>query len=204
MRSFSAWVLGLFASPAGVIVLAALDSTLFFSLPFGIDAIVIILAARARAVAWVIPMLATIGSLAGAALTFRMGIAAGDKGLERFVSDRQLTRIRRKIKKSGAITLAVLDLIPPPFPFTLFVLAAGALEVRARTFFTTLAACRLFRFGIEGALAIVYGRRIVAVLDSDLFHDIVFGCIVLAALLTTISVIRLMKSTRSREHRAAA
>jgi hypothetical protein len=38
MRSFSRWIIVLCASPAGVIVLAALDSTLFFSLPFGIDA----------------------------------------------------------------------------------------------------------------------------------------------------------------------
>jgi hypothetical protein len=38
MRSFSHWIITLFATPLGVLVLAALDSTLFLSLPFGIDA----------------------------------------------------------------------------------------------------------------------------------------------------------------------
>ena len=38
MRAFSRWILVLFASPIGVVALAFLDSTLFFSLPFGIDA----------------------------------------------------------------------------------------------------------------------------------------------------------------------
>src|SRR5579884_2892615 len=196
MRSIARWVLGVFASPLGVIVLAALDSTLFFSLPFGIDAVVIILAARTKTNAWIVPLLATGGSIAGAALTFWMGVKVGDAGLERFVDARRLKKVRDKIQRSGAIALAVLDLIPPPFPFTPFVLAAGALEVRVSTFFVTLAACRIFRFGLESLLAVLYGRRIVAVLNSDLFHDIVFGCIVLAAILTTLSVVKLVRSTR--------
>ncbi len=204
MRSISKWVLGVFASPMGVFVLAALDSTLFFSLPFGIDAVVIILAARLKQLAWLIPLIATAGSVAGAALTFWMGKKVGDAGLERFVDERRLERVRAKIKESGAIALAVLDLIPPPFPFTPFVLAAGALEVKATTFFTTLAACRILRFGAEAWLAVIYGRRIIAWLDSYLFHDIVFACIVLAAALTTFSIVKLVKSTRPRTKRAAA
>ena len=83
VRSLSRWLVGLFASPLGVFVLAALDSTLFFSLPFGIDAVVIILAARMRDRAWIVPLCATAGSLAGAALTFWMGVKIGEKGLER-------------------------------------------------------------------------------------------------------------------------
>jgi len=59
MRTFSRWIIVLCASPAGVIVLAALDSTLFFSLPFGIDAAVILLAARLRDMWWIVPLIAT-------------------------------------------------------------------------------------------------------------------------------------------------
>src|SRR6185295_9753396 len=111
----------------GVVVLAALDSTLFFSLPFGIDAVVIILAARMRGTWWMVPLLATIGSVAGAALTFWMGEKIGEKGLERWIPAKRLERVRARIHTRGAIALAVVDLIPPPFPFTPFVLAAGAL-----------------------------------------------------------------------------
>ena len=74
MRGARQLDLGLFASPVGVVVLAALDSTMFFSLPFGIDAAVIILAARLQTLWWVVPILATFGSVAGAALTFWMGV----------------------------------------------------------------------------------------------------------------------------------
>lgn len=202
MRALSHWVLTIFASPVGVFVLAALDSTLFFSLPFGIDAVVIILAARLEALAWIVPLLAAAGSTAGAALTFWMGAKIGEKGLDRYVPRKRLDRVRRRIRRSGAIALAVLDLIPPPFPFTPFVLAAGALQVRARTFFATLVACRLFRFGLEALLARIYGRSIVGWLDSDLFHTLVAATIVLAIVLTGLSIVKLVRSTRTSGRRS--
>jgi membrane protein YqaA with SNARE-associated domain len=159
MRAFSHWIVALCASPAGVIVLAALDSTLFFSLPFGIDAAVILLSARLRGTWWIVPLIATAGSVAGAALTFWMGVKIGEQGLERWISQKRLNRIRARVRDRGSVALAVLDLIPPPFPFTPFVLAAGALDVKGRTFFVTLAVCRILRFGLEAALALAYGRR---------------------------------------------
>jgi membrane protein YqaA with SNARE-associated domain len=206
VRSLSRWLLAVFVSPAGVVVLAALDSTLFFSLPFGIDAAVILLSARLEALAWIVPLLATAGSVAGAAVTFWMGVKIGEKGLDRFVPSKRLDRIRRRIRTTGAVALAALDLVPPPFPFTLFVLAAGALEVRRRTFFVTLVLCRLLRFGVETALARVYGGHILRWFESDAFHDIVVGCTALALVLTTFSVVRLLRTTRSaaRGRHAAA
>jgi membrane protein YqaA with SNARE-associated domain len=204
MHGFSGWVLGLFASPLGVVALAFLDSTLFFSLPFGIDAIVIILAARERSLWWAVPLLATAGSVAGAALTFWMGAKIGEKGLERHVPPKRLQQIQERLKNSGAIALAVLDLIPPPFPFTPFVLAAGALKVKRRLFFVALAVTRLIRFGLEAALALAYGPRIIAWLDSNVFKDIVFGCIILAVALTTLSIVRVVRATRPSRARTAA
>jgi membrane protein YqaA with SNARE-associated domain len=205
IRAWSQWLIGLFSSPLGVFALAALDSTLFFSLPFGIDAAVIILSARLGKLAWVVPLLAAGGSAAGAALTFWMGIKIGEKGLDRFVPAKRLARIRSRINERGAVALAVLDLIPPPFPFTPFVLAAGALEVSKPLFFITLVVSKIVRFGVEAALAVRYGPRILKWLDSDLFHDIVFGLIVLAVLLSGASLVRILRSSRSgSDHRAAA
>jgi len=204
VRSLSRRFVILFASPLGVFVLAALDATLFFSLPFGIDAVVIILSARLRGMAWLVPLLATAGSATGAALTFWMGVKIGDAGLERYVPPKRLEKIRARIRASGAIALAALSIIPPPFPFTPFVLAAGALGVETATFFTTLSLCRILRFGIEAVLAIWYGRRILQWLDSQLFQDIVTVCIALAVILTTASIIRIVRSTRRIPGRAAA
>src|SRR3954447_10174607 len=182
MRALSKWIIAVCATPIGVVVLGALDSTLFFSLPLGIDAAVIILAARMRAWWWIVPLLASAGSLAGAALTFWMGVKIGDHGLEHWVSPKRLAQVRTRIRNKGAVALAVLDLIPPPFPFTPFVLAAGALEVDPRTFFGTLAVCRIARFGLEAALAVRYGGSILSWLDSNVFQDVVTFFIVVAVI----------------------
>jgi membrane protein YqaA with SNARE-associated domain len=198
MRTLSRSLVAMCASPAGVVVLAALDSTVFFSLPFGIDAVVILLAARDRGFAWVILFLATAGSLAGAALTFWMGAKIGENGLERYVPPRRLQRIRRRIKNTGALTLAALDLIPPPFPFTPFVLAAGALNVNASKFFITLTLCRVLRFGLEAFLAVFYGDGVLSWLDSDTFQTIISTFILLAFVASTWTIVRLIQATRPR------
>ena len=204
MRGLSGWIVAFIGSPLGIIVLAALDSTIFFAFPGGIDAAVVIVAARGGPFPWIAALLGTAGSIGGAALTYWMGVKIGDLGLERYISASRLARIRRKVHSAGAIEMAVLDLIPPPFPFTPFILAAGALEVDVLTFFVTLAACRLLRFGIEALLAAIYGRALLMWFESDIFHDIVIMLSVLGIALTGVSIAKLFISSRSQKHRAAA
>jgi membrane protein YqaA with SNARE-associated domain len=196
VRSLSIRIIGLVASPIGIVVLAALDSTVFFSLPGGIDAAVVLLTVRRQATAWLVVLLATAGSAGGAALTFWMGMKIGEHRLDRYLSPKRLTRIRRKIHTAGAIRLAVLDLIPPPFPFTPFILAAGALDADATTFFGTLTVCRLLRFGAEAALAVIYGPRLLLWINSDAFRHVLLGAGLLGVALTTLSVAKFLKSSR--------
>ena len=203
MQAFSRWIIGLFASPAGVVVLAALDSTVFFTLPLGIDAAVILLAVRTGTSVWIVPLLATAGSIGGAYLTFWMGETLGERGLERYVSRRSLNRVRKRVRESGAVALAILDLIPPPFPFTAFVLAAGTLGVSRTRFFVTLTVCRLLRFGGEALLAVVYGPRILRWLESEIFHDIVGVLIIVAVVACAVSVVKLLHHASTTRRRAA-
>jgi anaerobic selenocysteine-containing dehydrogenase/membrane protein YqaA with SNARE-associated domain len=126
------WLFGFFLSTWGVAVLAALDSSIVFSLPFAIDAAVIILAAQHRDLFWLYPLIVVPASLGGAAITYWIGWKIGEEGLHRFVPRRRLDRVHNRVRHSGAFALAALDLIPPPFPFTPIVLAAGALDVAPR------------------------------------------------------------------------
>jgi membrane protein YqaA with SNARE-associated domain len=196
MRGFTKWVLGTFASPVGVFLLALLDSTVFFSLPFGIDAAVILLSAHSEGLAWLVPVLAAAGSMLGAALTFWMGRKAGEQGLDRYLDKRRVDAVRRRVGQSGALALALLDLVPPPFPFTAVVLAAGALGVPTRLFFVTLLGARLFRFGVEAFLAVHFGRAILHWIESDVVQDVVFGFTVFGAALTAMALWRFYRSGR--------
>ena len=62
--------LGFFLTWWGAFPLSALDSSVLFFLPFGIDELVIYLAARDDDLFWMYPLLATAGSATGAAVTF--------------------------------------------------------------------------------------------------------------------------------------
>jgi membrane protein YqaA with SNARE-associated domain len=183
----------------GAFVLAALDSSMLFFLPFGIDGVVIYLAARDEALFWVYPILATAGSITGAGVTFWIGKKVGEVGLERLVHPKRLDRLKCKVNERGAIAMAVPALLPPPFPLTPFILTCGALDVSRVNFFVTFGAVRLIRFGLEAGLARIYGRRILRVLQSDAFQMVVVFFIIVALLGTIVSAVLLWRSTHPRK-----
>lgn len=188
-------VLGYFLTPFGILLMGVLDASLVFFLPLGIDFVVIIMAARKPELFWAWALLATLGSVIGAGATFWIGKAAGEKGLTRLVNPRRLQRVKTKVE-SGAFVVAGLALIPPPFPFTPFVLAGGALGMNPWSFLSALAGVRVFRFGVEAALASHYGSQILRWMKTPMFKSVVGVFIALAVIGTVISAIALVRSTR--------
>jgi len=197
MRAFFFSVLGYFLSPFGVFAMAVLDASMVFFLPLGIDFVVIITAARNPEWFWLYALLATLGSLVGAAGTFWVGQKVGEKGLTRFVNPRRLKRVRAQVDR-GVFVVAGMALIPPPFPFTPFVLAGGALGMNRWSFFAALAAVRAFRFGLEAALASHYGTGILRWMKTPTFQMIVGVFIALAVIGTIVSAVMVYRSSKNR------
>jgi membrane protein YqaA with SNARE-associated domain len=196
MRSFFYSLLAYFLTPGGLVVMAALDSSLIFFLPLGIDFAVILLAARKPELFWLYGLLATIGSVVGAAATFWIGRKVGEHGLSKLIKPSRLERVQQRVGGSAAMTIAALGIIPPPFPFTAFVLTSGACRVNAYTFFTTLAGVRVARFLIEAGLAARYGRRILGWMQSTVF-EVIVGILIAAAVVgTVVSAVALYRSTK--------
>lgn len=195
MKALFYSLLGYFLTPAGVVVMAALDSSMVFFLPLGIDFVVILMAARKPDLFWLYGLLATAGSLIGAAATYWIGRKAGEVGLARFFNVRRLDRIKERVNR-GAPVVAALALIPPPFPFTPFVLTSGALGMNPWRFFGALVAFRLCRFELEAALASRYGSQILRWMKTPAFEAVVGVFIALALIGTTISAIALVRGSR--------
>jgi uncharacterized membrane protein YdjX (TVP38/TMEM64 family) len=143
-------------------------------------------------------VLATTGSLIGAGITFWIGRKVGEHGLTRLVKSSTLRRVEERVKHRGALSIAALGIIPPPFPFTAFVLTSAAWHVSPWTFLTMLAGVRLLRCTGEAGLAAYHGGGIVAWMESSTFTGIVTGLAVLAVTGTLISGIALVRSIRSR------
>jgi membrane protein YqaA with SNARE-associated domain len=196
VRAFFYSLLGYFLTPWGIILMGALDSSLVFFLPLGIDFAVIVLTARKPELFWLYAILATAGSVLGAMLTFWIGRKVGEHGLTRLIKPSRLERVRNRIAHHAGVSVAALAIIPPPFPFTAFVLASGAVGANPWTFLTTLAGVRVVRFLAEAGLAAIYGRRILAWMQSTVFEAVVGVLIVLAIVGTVISGIAVFRSTR--------
>ena len=201
MKSIFYSVFGYFLTPAGILLMGALDASVIFFLPLGIDFVVILMAARKPDLFWLYGLLATAGSVLGAGLTFWLGRKVGEAGLSRLVRPSTLKKVERRVSGSAAVPIAALGLIPPPFPFTAFVLASGAARVNAWTFLSTLAAVRLLRFEIEAGLASRYGRGIIAWMESTTFMAVVFALTALAIVGTLISAVAVYRSVRRERRR---
>jgi membrane protein YqaA with SNARE-associated domain len=147
-------------------------------MPFGIDALVVFLASRYREIFWIFPPIVTAGSLAGVALTYAIGRAVGEAGLPRLVAPEHLDRIKARLQKAGAGTLAAAAVLPPPFPLTPFVLTCGALDLDRSRFFLVFGLMRLVRFGTVAFLARYYGERVLQVLESDTLRSSVMALVI--------------------------
>jgi membrane protein DedA with SNARE-associated domain len=202
MRGFFVALFGSLLSWWGLWLIAALDSTMVFFLPLAVDIAVVILASRSHELFWLYPILASAGSICGAAITYYIGRRLGEAGLEHYVSKNRLAGFRRRIEEKGAVALAILDLIPPPFPFTACILAAGALKVDTVLFFVTLFLTRLLRFGVEAILAFFYGPQIIVWLQSDIVEYIGTALFAAAIIGTIVTVIQLVRKKRARRRRS--
>lgn len=203
MRSLFNSLLGYFLTPAGLVLMGALDSSIIFFLPLGIDFAVIILAARKPELFLIYALLATAGSVAGAMVTYWIGAKVGEHGLTRLIPASRLDRVKARVRNQAAAGVAALAAIPPPFPFTAFVLASGAFGASAWTFFSLLGAVRLLRFAAEGALAARYGQRILHWMESTAFEVVIGVLIALAVAGTVFSAVTVYRGA-SRETRTAA
>src|SRR5690349_24814646 len=105
MRRLFFSVLGYFLTPAGLVVMGSLDSSMVFFLPLGIDFVLILLTARKPDLFWMYAILATVGSVIGAAGTFWIGRKVGEHGLSKFVKGSRLERVQERVGDSAAVTV---------------------------------------------------------------------------------------------------
>jgi membrane protein YqaA with SNARE-associated domain len=161
--------------------------------PLGLDAFVVVLAARYGEIFWIFPLIATAASLVGAALAYWMGRAVGCERLPRLVPARHLERVKRHVWAGGAGALGMTAVMPPPFPLTAFVLACGALDVDRRRFFAAFGVMRLMRFSAGALLARHYGAGLLQMVDADALRTAAAVLLLLTG--TTLGVI-LWRRTR--------
>ena len=184
----------------GLLALGILDSSFLFA-PLGNDLLVIGMTAHYHGVARMLYYagMSTIGSVLGCLLVDLVLRPAGEHGLQKHLPEKRLRYVRGKIEQDGAWALAVASIAPPPFPFTPFIMAAAALQYPRRRMLTVVGIARMVRFTALGVLALIFGRRILRWVESDVVGGIMIGLIVLFVVGSVVSVVGWIRRSRKSE-----
>ncbi len=142
----------------GLAVVALLDSSLL-SLPEVNDALVVMLALQQPASWWYYAGFTTAGSVGGCYLLYRIGRSGGEALLARRFRRAEIERGLSAFRRFGPLALIVPSMLPPPVPFKVFVLLAGASGVRTRTFLLSVVVGRGTRYLGQAFLAQRYGPQ---------------------------------------------
>ncbi|MBA3242713.1 MAG: VTT domain-containing protein [Acidobacteria bacterium] len=151
--------------PLGLFAIALLDSALI-PLPGGPDAVMILLSTQRPAWMPFYALAATAGSVVGCVILYYISRRAGRRALERFPPRKQ-ARVKELVDRYDVLSVLVASVLPPPFPFKLFVITAGVFRLSVLRFTLAVAAGRAFRFFLEGFIAVRYGDRAKEVLAAN-------------------------------------
>jgi len=142
----------------GVFAIGFIDSA-FFGLP--LDPVVAGYVYANHALAPLYVVMASAGSAVGSVIIYVIGRKGGELLIEKRVGKARLERLRDRFERQEFFALMVPSMLPPPTPFKLFLLAAGAFKMYLRDFLLAIFLGRVIRFTILAVLTIRFGPQVV-------------------------------------------
>jgi membrane protein YqaA with SNARE-associated domain len=184
----------------GLFAIALLDSALI-PLPGGPDAVMLLLSTQSPARMPLYALGATAGSVAGCVILYYISRRAGRRALEKF-PEKKRARVKELVDRYDVLSVLVASVLPPPFPFKLFVITAGVFRLSLARFVVAVAVGRAFRFLLEGFVAVRYGDQA----EEFLKHNYPYVGLGVAALIVLIFVVRglLKRKGKTAEDEGAA
>jgi len=141
----------------GLFVVALLDST-FVPLPSSVDALMLLLSATYPSWMLLYAFMATSGSALGCLILYLISRRAGARALNRF-SEKKQAKVKNWIERYDIFAVLAATLMPPPFPFKVFVVSEGVFRFSLVRFMLAIIVGRGFRFLLEGYFAVRYGAQ---------------------------------------------
>ena len=143
----------------GLILLGVLDNSVI-PVPGSMDALTVILAAHEKDWWPYYAAMAVIGAVFGGYLTYVLGRKGGKQALEKKLPREKAEKVYRTFGRYGFWSLFVPALLPPPVPFSPFLVAAGAMKYSRKRFFIAVGAGRTIRYGALAYLGSMYNKQI--------------------------------------------
>lgn len=153
------WLMGF--GTLGLFAVSLIDSSIIpLPVPGSTDLLLILLVVHGADPVFA-AVAAIVGSILGGYLTWATGAKGGEAALHRYLPKRFARRMSGWVERKGTLAVTASALIPPPFPLTPILLAAGAVGVSRRRFLISFSLARTFRYSLVAWLAATYGRAMV-------------------------------------------
>lgn len=192
-RSLRRWIYHL--GGLGFIPLGLIDSSVI-PLPGSMDVLTIVLAGRHPELWLYYAVMATIGSVIGGFVTYRLARKGGKESLSRRFSAKTLKRVYEIFERWGFAAIAIPAVLPPPMPFVPFLLAAGAMQYSVKKFLAAMTLGRIVRYMILAYLAGRYGRKMLPLLLHQAHPVLVAVIGLIVAVVLAYLVIRASKKKK--------
>jgi len=153
--------------PLGLFAIAFLDSVAI-PMPGGVDVTLLLLTVshQTARTSWMLlyAAMAVLGSTAGCVVLYLISRRAGQRALNRF-SEKKKKRVADLLDRYDVLSVLVASLMPPPFPFKLFVVSAGVFRLSLLRFTIAIAVGRAVRYLLEGFLAVRFGDEAITIVQ---------------------------------------
>jgi membrane protein YqaA with SNARE-associated domain len=143
----------------GLILLGLADNSVV-PMPGSMDALTIVLSAHQKNWWPYYAAMATVGGMVGGYVTYGLGVKSGEQALEKKVSKKKAERVYKLFERYGFWSLFVPALLPPPVPFSPFLMVAGALKYPKKYFLIAVGTARAIRYGLLAWLGSMYSKQI--------------------------------------------
>jgi membrane protein YqaA with SNARE-associated domain len=186
-QSVRHWLLHL--GGIGLIPLGLIDSSVI-PVPGSMDVATILLSARDKHLWIYYALMATVGSVLGGFVTYRLARKGGKEALAKRLPKRRVDKILKTFERWGFAAIAVPALLPPPFPLVPFVIAAGAMQYSLAKFLTAMTIGRFVRYTILAYLGATYGRHILSLFSRHAYATLFVALGLSIAVVITILLVR--------------
>lgn len=173
----------------GLIPLGIVDNSVI-PIAGSMDVVTVLLCAQSKQWWPYYTLMATIGSLIGGFITYRLTRTESKSHLAKLFSRPKAKGFKNLFGKWGFSAIVFPAILPPPFPIVPFLIAAGATQYPRGKFLGALAIGRAIRYTILGILGFLYGKWILEVMRAHVLLIVGVGVgLILASV--TIAVLRL-------------
>jgi membrane protein YqaA with SNARE-associated domain len=167
--------------PVGILVLAFIDSA-GIPVASGMDALVILVAAKTPSRALLAASMGVLGSLIGNLTLFLCARLGGRRFVKDVPQPGDKRRFREWFERYGLLTIFIPCMLPIPLPLKVFVISAAVLGTPLPTFVAVITLGRSIRYFGEAYLGVKLGEGSVPFLRSHTWH-LVGGAVALFAVL---------------------